>query len=388
MFASRLPAQIDPSPLARLIAAARQQARAGGAELLDLTESNPTRAGIVYPEREILAGFNDARALVYDPESLGLAEAREQIAELEGVTPDRVILTASTSEAYSWLFKLLCDPGDEILVPRPSYPLFEHLAALESVVVKQYPLLYFRGWFVDMHALEQQVTERTKAIVVVNPNNPTGSYLKRHESSEIASICARRNIALISDEVFRDYPLAEDPERAESITKRRYQPLAFSLNGLSKQVGLPQMKLGWIVVTGDDWQRRTALERLEIIGDTFLSVGTPVQYALPALLGVRERVQSQIMERLHANLTWLREQVRGTVVSLLKVEGGWSATLRVPNTRSEEDWVAALLVQDRVLVQPGYFYDFDAEGYLVISLLTPPEVVQEAVGRLLTRIRA
>ena len=362
--------------------------RASGAEILDLTESNPTRAGFLYPEREILEGFHDSRSLVYDPQSLGLLAAREQIADLEGVSPDRITLTASTSEAYSWLFKLLCDAGDEVLVPRPSYPLFEHLAALESVVVKQYPLLYFGGWFVDMHALESQMTERTKAIVVVNPNNPTGSYLKRHEANEIAVICARYGASLISDEVFSDYSLVDDPERAERLSNRSHRPLAFSLNGLSKLVGLPQMKLGWIMVTGEEWQRKAALERLEIIADTFLSVGTPVQYALPALLGVRQRVQSQIMERLHGNLNWLREQASGTVVSLLKVEGGWTATVRIPSTRSEDEWVTELLQKDHVLVQPGYFYDFEGDGSLVISLLTRPEVFQKGISKLLDRLAA
>ncbi len=382
MFASRLLAQIEPSALARETALAR----ARDVDLLDLTESNPTRAGIIYPEREILAGFNNPRALIYDPQSHGLLEARERIAELEGTTPDRVVLTASTSEAYSWLFKLLCDPGDEVLVPRPSYPLFEHLAALESVVLKQYPLLYFGDWFVDVHALERQITEQTKAIVTVNPNNPTGSYLKRHEANEIESICASRNIALISDVVFAEYSLNKDAERAVPLRKANSRPLGFALNGLSKLVGLPQMKLGWIVVAGEAWQREAALSRLEIIADAFLSVGTPVQYALPALLGARQQVQGQILERLRANLGWLRNQVSGTPVSALHVEGGWSAILRVPTTRSEEEWVAQFLREDHVLVQPGYFYDFGTDGYLVVSLLTPEVTFREGLQRIIARI--
>ncbi len=384
MFASRLPARIDPSSLARLIT----EARASGTEILDLTGSNPTQAGIAYPEQEILDGFQDRRALIYDPDPRGLTEAREQIARLENVSPDRVMLTASTSEAYSWLFKLLCDPGDEILVPQPSYPLFEHLAALEGVVVRHYPLRYFQGWFVDTHALAARITERTRAVVVVNPNNPTGSYLKKHEGNEIAGVCAERDLALISDDVFFDYALVDDPDRAARLTQIPHRPLAFSLNGLSKLVGLPQMKLGWIIVTGEDWQRAQALERLEIIADTFLSVGAPVQYALPSLLGIRERIQGQILERIRANFGWLKEAFQGGPISALRVEGGWFGILRVPTTRSEEEWVTALLRRERVLLQPGYFYDFLSPGYLVVSLLPPEAEFRQGIERVVAHFDA
>ena len=377
MFSARLPADLAPSAFARLIS----ETRDAGTPILDLTESNPTRAGIVYPVREILDGFQDPRALVYDPESLGLLAARELIAERERVAVDRVLLTASTSEAYSWLLKLLCNPGDEILVPRPSYPLFDLLANLESVVVRHYPIRYYRGWFVDTHALDSLVNKRTRAIVVVNPNNPTGSYLKRHEQQEIASICANRNIALISDEVFADYSLCDDAERARSITGTHGRPLAFSLNGLSKLVGMPQMKLGWMIVSGEF--RHLAMAQLEVIADTYLSVGTPVQYALPALLAAREPVQAQILSRLGANLAWLRDRIAPTSASLLRVEGGWYAVLQVPRIRSEEEWVTELLREYSVLVQPGYFYDFESEAYLILSLLTPQEVLQEGVKLLL-----
>lgn len=378
MFASRLPEAIAPSPLAELIA----QARASGDELLDLTESNPTRAGIVYPEAEILAGFQDGRSLVYNPEPFGLLEAREQVATMYGVSVDQVVLTASTSESYSWLFKLLCNPGDEVLTPSPSYPLFGLLASLESVVVRHYPLRYYRGWFLDMHALEAQITSRTRAVIVVNPNNPTGSYLKKHELAELSYLCANRQIALIADEVFTDYSLVDDPDRATELIAMRTQALVVSLNGLSKVVGLPQMKLGWMVFGGLDWLRRAALERLEMIADTYLSVGTPVQYCLPALLRARQGVQAQIVGRLKENLAWLREQVKGSAVSVLTVEGGWYATVRVPDVHSEEEWVSSLLQRYRVLVQPGYFYDFDFGAHLVLSLLTPPEVFRGGVNRI------
>jgi alanine-synthesizing transaminase len=375
MFASRLPARIDPSPLAALIA----EIRASGVELLDLTESNPTRAGISYPTREILAGFQDDRALGYDPESLGLPHARALVAELHGVKPDRVMLTASTSEAYSWLFKLLCDPGDEVLIPRPSYPLFDLLAALESVHVRPYPLRYHHGWFIDLDALRAAITSKTKAIVIVNPNNPTGSYVKAAELAALVQVCAERGIALISDEVFADYAFAEGTAR--SVASERV--LSFVLNGLSKLVGMPQMKLGWIILSGPDGLRREAAGRLELIADTYLSVGTPVQYALPALLAARQSVQGQILARVRGNLTHLRGMFAETAASVLEVEGGWYAVLRVPRTRTEEQWVADLARDDGVLVQPGYFYDFESEAYLVLSLLTSSAIFAEGVKRIL-----
>ena len=378
MFASRLPAQIEPSPLARLIARKREEG------LLDLTESNPTRAGIVYPEEAILAGFQDRRALVYDPESLGLPAARAFVADLHGVGADRVMLTASTSEAYSWLFKLLCDPGDEVLVPQPSYPLFELLAKLESVTVRHYPLRYHEGWFIDVDALRGAINERTRAIVVVNPNNPTGHFVKPEERVWLEELAARHGLALISDEVFAN------PGHGASLIQNR-EALTFTLNGLSKMVGMPQMKLGWMVLSGPAEQQAAAYARLELIADTYLSVGTPVQYALPALLGARELVQGQIRERLEANLAWLRATLAGSTAestaSLLDVEGGWYAILRVPQTWSEEEWVRRLLEEQAVLVQPGYFYDFATEAYLVLSLLTPPSTFREGVRRMKSTLR-
>jgi aspartate/methionine/tyrosine aminotransferase len=364
VFARRLPAEIHPSALALEIAACR----AAGGELLDLTQSNPTRAGFDYPP-DLLEAFRDPRALVYDPDSLGLEEVRRQI------SPHRVVLTSSTSEAYSWLFKLLCDPGDEVLIPRPSYPLFELLAGLECVQTRTYPLRYHEGWFIDFDALRAAITERTKAILVVNPNNPTGNYLKASEYEQLA----RLNLPVISDEVFADYSFGPKPYSLAGSS----EGLTFVLNGLSKSAGLPQMKLGWIILSGPERLVHDAAQRLELIADTYLSVGTPVQVAFSLLVATGKAIQSQIQSRLRSNLDYLRRAVTGSSASLLDVEAGWSAILRVPNVRSEEEWVRLLLSDCGTLVQPGYFFDFESNGWLVISLLTPEHIFREGVARVL-----
>jgi alanine-synthesizing transaminase len=363
-YSSRLPQDIQPTRLAALIAGARVRH--------DLTESNPTRAGFEYPTASILAGFQDERMLRYDPESLGLPEARQAVADLQGVSLDRVLLTASTSEAYAWLFKLLCDPGDEILIPRPSYPLFEMLAGLESVETRAYPLHHGHGWFIDIPELRLAITPRTRAIVVVNPNNPTGNYVKPEEHAALEAICAEHDLALIADEVFGDYALS-------GVRHSLAGPHTFVLNGLSKLVGLPQMKLGWIVVPGP-------LDRLELIADTYLSVGTPVQYALSALLAARAPLQMQIRARLERNLRALRLAARETAVSVLDVEAGWNAIVRVPAIRTEEEWVSLLLTEHQTLVQPGFFYDFDSEPWLIVSLLTRPEIFDEGIRRIVSAV--
>ena len=359
MFSSRLHGGFEPNRLTGLLA------RKGDA-VIDLTISNPTAAGIEYDRDVVLRALADERCLIYEPSPRGLPEAREAVAGYYAdagiaVDPDRVILTASTSEAYSWLFKLLCDPGDEVLVPRPSYPLFEFLAHLESVRVNQYRLFYDEGWHLDTHDLASRLTPRTRAIVYVNPNNPTGSYLKRGELDDVAELCARHGVALISDEVFLDYAFGPDPERAGSVAGET-RCRVFALSGLSKVAALPQLKLGWIV--GNDG---AALSRLEWIADTYLSVGAPVQLATPALLASRHRVQAQIRERTRRNLDELRSLAR-----VLRVEGGWYATVQVPRVRSEEEWALALLDRFNILVQPGYFFDFESEAFLILSLLKKP----------------
>jgi alanine-synthesizing transaminase len=377
MFSSRLEWDLRPNRLSALLDAKRR----AGAPILDLTESNPTRAGFNYPSAQILEAICDPRSLVYEPVPAGSAEARAAIAgyyRARGyhVAPERILITASTSESYAWLFKLLANAGDEVLVPRPSYPLFEFLAALESVRVVQYPLVYDGAWSVDFEALKRSLTPRTRAIVLVNPNNPTGSFLKQDELARLAAL----GIPLISDEVFADYAFRPDLARVPTLVDLE-APHAFCLSGLSKIAGLPQMKLGWMVAPA------AAVQRLELIADTYLSVSAPMQNALPRLLEAGAGVQQQIAQRTASNLEFLRKQAgAGSACQVLDVEGGWYATLRVPRTRGEEQWALDLLERDNVLVQPGFFYDFDSEAYLVTSLLTTPEAFREGVGRLLTSV--
>jgi aspartate/methionine/tyrosine aminotransferase len=301
------------------------------------------------------------------------------------VEPDRLVLTASTSEAYAFLFKLLCDPGDAILVPRPGYPLFDFLAGFESVCVDAYPLEYDGRWRIDVAALREKLTPRTRALVVVNPNNPTGSFLKRNERALVEALCAERGIALVSDEVFADFALHAVPDRAESLAVDG-PALAFALGGLSKSCGLPQVKLGWIAASGPEGLRREALQRLEVVADTFLSVSTPVQAAAPRLLGRLDELQEPIRERVARNLASLRGRTADSAATLLHVEGGWSAVLRVPATVTEEDRVMGLLEAHDVLVHPGYFFDFPSEAYLVLSLLPEPGVFADGVARIVSSL--
>ncbi|HTM11988.1 MAG TPA: pyridoxal phosphate-dependent aminotransferase [Bryobacteraceae bacterium] len=379
VFSSRLQWDSQPNPLSTLLA----EKRRGGAAILDLTESNPTRAGLAYPGSELLAALTDLRALQYDPDPRGLLAAREAVAEYYAqrgmdVPVSRILLTASTSEAYSYLFKLLADPGDEILVPRPSYPLFDYLAAMESVRVIQYPLGYDGVWHIDFNALASAITPRTRAIVAVNPNNPTGSYLKRMEWERLQTF----GLPILSDEVFSDFAFASDANRVTTLTGSS-STLTFAMSGLSKIAGLPQMKLGWIVAGGPD--HATALAGLEWIADTFLSVATPVQWALPRILAASAAVQEQIRRQTRVNLDHLIERTSapGSPCRCLHAEGGWYAILEVPRIRTEEEWALGLLAESDVLVQPGFFYDFEGEAFLVLSLLTPPAVFAEGLRRIL-----
>jgi hypothetical protein len=380
-FSSRLCWHAAPNRLSRLLAEKRRR----GDNILDLTESNPTNALLEYPT-EIVAAFRHPDMPRYAPEPAGMRAARAAVAAHCGVSFDRVFLTASTSEAYSYLFKLLADPGDEVLVPRPSYPLFEYLASLESVRVAHYPLRYEGVWSIDFDALEAAATSRTRAVIVVNPNNPTGSFLKRGEAARLTALCAARSLAVISDEVFASYQFGSGPERVTTLAGSE-QVLTFCLGGLSKLCGLPQMKLGWILLGGPPDARAQAFERLEWISDTYLSVGAPVQCAAPELLDAGRRVRGQIVSRTAQNLADLSAMLAGSACSLLHVEGGWYATLRVPRVRTEEEWCLQLLEHDGVLVQPGFFYDFDCEAFLILSLLTPPDAFLEGVRRLNARVR-
>jgi len=380
MFSARTRFPLAVNRLARAADAKRR----GGAAVLDLTESNPTRGGLPYPP-DLLAPLGQPAGLVYEPTPFGLASARAAVATDYArrghiVTDDRVVLTASSSEAYGYLFKLLADPGDAVLVPRPGYPLFDYLAALESVEARPYPLAYDGEWHIDLAALAAAVTPRTRAVVLVNPGNPTGSFVKRQEAETLHALCAGRGLALVSDEVFADYAWADDPRRFSSFAEDG-AALAFSLGGLSKSCGLPQLKLGWIAVSGPEALRRDALQRLELVADTYLSVATPVQVAAPALLGRCDLLQAPLRERLRTNREHLAASLgRGSPATLLASEGGWYAVLQVPATLTEEERVLRLLEERNVLVHPGYFFDFPNEAYLVLSLLPRPAVFEAAVA--------
>jgi aspartate/methionine/tyrosine aminotransferase len=360
----------------RLTQAVEARRRAGRA-VLDLTESNPTRVGLPPPEG-LLSPLADPAALVYRPDPRGLRSAREAVATDyrrlgADVDPERLVLTASTSEAYSLLFKLLCDPGDQVLVPRPSYPLFEYLARLDSTELVGYPCHYDGEWQLPAAELLSRVGPRTRAVIVVSPNNPTGAYLKRDEAEALERLCRERGLALIADEVFADYGFETDPRRIPCATGIG-APLTFCLGGLSKSCGLPQLKLGWILVGGAPPAVAEALARLEIVADTYLSVGTPVQVAAPRLLARREEMQGKIRARVLENRRGLESMIRpGSPVTLLAAEGGWQAVLRVPATVPEEERTVRLLEEQGVLVHPGYFFDFATEAHLVLSLLPPPE---------------
>lgn len=386
-FSTRTRWDLRPNP----IATALEERRRRGEPILDLTESNPARCGLTGEGEKILRSLADERALRYEPEPKGLPAAREAIAALYAgrgveIPPDRILLTASTSEAYAHLFRLLADPGDEVLVPAPSYPLFDFLARIGDVVLRPYPLVEVGGFRIDLRRLEEAATERTRAVLVVNPGNPTGNYLKIPELEALLDLCSRRGLALISDEVFGDYAAGPDPERVETVAGQA-RALTFALNGISKMLALPQMKLGWIVASGPEEMLAEALGRLEVIADTYLSVNTPVQVALPALLGLRERIQARIRSRLRANREALDRILRPPCPAhALPSEGGWSAVVRVPATRSDESWALALLQEDGVLVHPGFFFEFPAEGRLVLSLLPDEEVFREGAERLARRI--
>lgn len=402
MFSSRLPAHMVPNRLAQAVAAARSR----GTPLIDLTVTNPTGAGIAYPD-DLLAPLAGAAGRGYEPRPFGLAEAREAVAadyRRRGIDihPSRIVLTASTSEAYSFLFKLLCDPaGDGVLVPVPSYPLFEHLTSLDGVGATPYALEYHGRWAVSLESVDRAWTGRVRAVLAVSPNNPTGSVVSTHELDLLSHRCASRDAALIVDEVFADYMFAP-PALAQRAPAGEPSPrlrasrdggpadcLLFRLGGLSKSAGLPQVKLGWIAVDGPLPLVENALERLEWICDTYLSVSTPVQLAAPALIEAGAAMRAQILERVRRNHAVLRERA-GAIpsIELLHGDGGWSAVLRVPATRSEEDLVVELLERDGVLVHPGFFFDFAQEAFVVISLLPPPASFDEGVSRLLERARA
>jgi alanine-synthesizing transaminase len=383
MISSRLPQSLEPNAVARALAARRN-----GRAIIDLTATNPTSAGFTYP-KDLLQPLADPRALDYEPQALGLWPARAAVAadfRRRGIviSADRVALTSSTSEAYALLFKLLCDAGDAVLVPQPSYPLFEHLTQLECVTAIPYALEYHGTWRVDVDSIRSAATDRVRAILVVSPNNPTGSFLHRDDLSAISALAAERGWAIIGDEVFADYPLDASPDAAPVLPGA--EVLTFSLGGLSKSSGLPQLKLGWIGVGGPTPIVDRALAAYEIIADTYLSVSTAVQAAAAELIEQGGGIRRQIHDRVRRNLEALRAAAEEyPAIDVLRVEGGWSAVLQVPQIRSEESLVLDLLDHDDVLVHPGYFFDFPREAYVVVSLLVEPAAFDTAIGRLLKR---
>ncbi|MES1174604.1 MAG: pyridoxal phosphate-dependent aminotransferase [Myxococcales bacterium] len=383
MFSARTLHDSEPNALTRALRARR----AAGLPVCDLTQSNPTVTGLPYAEGRLLQSLADPRALTYEPESFGLPSARQAVRGLMceagfDVPEARILLTSSTSEAYAFLFKLLCDPGDEVLIPRPSYPLFEHLARLEHVAATSYALAYDGAWHIDFDSLRRALSPRTRAIVVVNPNNPTGSFLKQDE----LEVLSRFGLPLISDEVFSSFALGPDPRRAESVLAAQ-GALCFALGGLSKLAALPQMKLAWTCIAGPSSELAQALPRLELIADTFLSPNTPVQQALPEILEARAPVQRALCARIAQNLAVLQRALRGSAAAPLFLEGGWYATVRLPALRGETEWVLGLLEDDGVLAQPGWFYDFLDGAHLVLSLITEEATFALGVARIAERVR-
>jgi len=381
VFSRRVPPHAEANAVTRVLG----ELRAAGVPIVDLTESNPTRCGIAYSPA-LLDSLASPEALHYDPQPFGLPSARAAVADDQrrrgaSIDPAQVVLTASTSEAYAWLFKLLCNPGDGVLVPQPSYPLFDHLTALEGIAAHPYALEYHGRWTIDVESI-RRAPSSVRALLVVSPNNPTGSFISGAELDQLSAVSRSRGWTLIADEVFADYPL----EAIDPVTDiaGRSDVLSFTLGGLSKTVGLPQLKLGWCIAGGPPAERDAALDALELIADSYLSVGTPVQVAAPQLLREGGAIRAAIHTRVRENLAALRAAAaRYPACEVLKVEGGWSAVIRIPSTRPEEDLVLDLLRRERILVHPGYFFDFAREAYVVVSLLPVRDVFDESSARLL-----
>ena len=384
MFSKRTEWKLTPNRFSQVQA----QLRAAGMKILDLSVSNPSRAQLHFDHEAILQAMVQPEAMDYDPQPKGLLKARQAVVDYyreahEGfdLDPDSLILTTSTSEAYSHVFRLLCNPDDEVLVPKPSYPLFEFLADLADVKLVPYPLLYDHGWQIDFPSLYKAVTHRTRAVVVVHPNNPTGSYAKLEEVAALNRFCDEYGLALLVDEVFLDYPL-DGAARPTFALNRAV--LTFTLSGLSKISGLPQMKVAWVVTSGPEERKTEAVARLEVIADTYLSMNTPLQLATPLLLVQRRNIQPLLLNRARTNLQELdRRLAQQKTCERLDVEGGWYVVLRVPAMQSDEDLAIDLLRKLGVLVHPGHFYDLPGDGYLVMSLITPTEDFREGIRLIL-----
>jgi aspartate/methionine/tyrosine aminotransferase len=384
MFSTRTNWRLTPNALTRVV----DQARASGRKILDLTVSNPTEAGVRPATEEVLAALANPAVMQYEPQPRGLPEARQAVCryyheshDVFDLDPERLILTTSTSEAYSYVFRLLCNPGDEVLVPKPSYPLFEFLADLADVKLVSYPLLYDHGWQIDFDSLYKAATERSRAVILVHPNNPTGSYVSAAETAALNAFCREYDLALIVDEVFLDYAHDGAP-RPSFVTNS--EALTFTLSGVSKISALPQMKFAWVATSGPEKIVADAGARLEIIADTFLSMNAPVQLAAPVLLNQRKQIQPILLDRLRGNLAELdRQLARHPASKRLTVEGGWYVVLRVPVVQTDEELAIRLLRKASVSVHPGHFYDFSTDGYLVLSLITDPAMFRDGVQQLL-----
>jgi aspartate/methionine/tyrosine aminotransferase len=386
MFSDRTRWNLKENRLSRKLA----ELRASGQTILDLTRSNPTECGFSYDQKRIQNALVRPESLRYQPDPCGIKSARRAVSayyrqQQVQIAADDLILTSGTSEAYSFIFRLLCNPGDAVLISAPSYPLFDFLADLCDVKLVRYPLLYDHGWQIDFAALAAASSPRTKALIVVHPNNPTGHYASPAEQSKLADSCAQRGIALIADEVFLDFPL--NNSRAQSFVSLN-KALTFTLSGLSKICGLPQLKLAWIAVSGPSDDKAQALARLEVIADAYLSVGTPVQLATPELLATRAEFQAQVIARAQANLRELDAQLsHQSTCNRLLCEGGWAAVLRVPATQSDEDLAITLLSKEGVFVHPGHFYDFAQPGHVIVSLIVPEDEFAESVRRALSHFK-
>lgn len=382
MFSTRTNWNLTTNRLSEALA----RHRASGKALLDLTASNPTQCGFQYASHAIMRALCSPRAIEYLPDPKGIETVRRAVTHYYTecgfrVPAQNIVLTTSTSEAYSFVFRLICNPGDELLIPTPSYPLFDFLADIQDVKLKRYPLVYDHGWQIDLHALEQAITSNTRGIIVVHPNNPTGHFTKPAEIAAINQLCASRSLAIIADEVFLDFSLL--PARPVSFSANA-PALTFTMSGLSKISGLPQMKFAWLAVSGPEELRREALARLEVIADTYLSMNAPIQLAAPIFLEMRQGFQEQVMARVGTNLAELDRLLAGQkICTRLEVEGGWYVVLRVPATRSDEDLALELLGQKDLYVHPGHFYDFPQDGYLVVSLITPEKDFTQGIKRLL-----
>jgi alanine-synthesizing transaminase len=383
MFSDRTSWNLKSNRLSEALA----KHRAAGKPLLDLSVSNPTECGFEYDRPAILQALSSPHTLSYDPDPKGLLSARRAVggyyAEREITVPlEDIILTTSTSEAYAFIFRVLCNPGDQVLIPEPSYPLFSLLADIQDVKLVGYPLLYDHGWQIDFHALQQAITARTRGVIVVNPNNPTGHFCKSGEREKLNGICSPREIAIIADEVFLDFHLAARQPRSFAVNSAS---LTFTMSGLSKISGLPQMKAAWLIASGPQKWKSQALARLDMIADTFLSMNGPIQLALPTFLDLRKGFHIQVMARVRNNLADLDRQLSAqTSCERLQVEGGWYAVLRVPVIRSDEDLAIEVLTTQGVYAHPGHFFDFQTDGYLIVSLITPEKDFSEGIKRLLS----